>query len=66
MRAMFDDEEWATLEQHLAPRARSSATRRRARPPEGREPQVQKLLDAWGGVTLVYRKGARATRRRTA
>ena len=23
---------------------------------EGRSPNVQKLLDSWGGVTLVYRK----------
>ena len=32
---MFDDEEWATLERHLAHAPRSSATRRRARRPRG-------------------------------
>ncbi len=56
LRARFDDEEWVALQRHLdhgrqlrEEKARASA--------EGREPDVQKLLDSWGGVTLVYRKG---------
>ncbi len=55
---MFDDEEWAALER--APRARPRAPRREgagARP-RGASRDVQQLLDAWGGVTLVYRKSA--------
>ena len=56
IRAMFDDEEWEALERQLghaprAPRGEARAPRR-----EGREPDVQPLLDRWGGVTLVYRK----------
>jgi len=55
VRSLFDDEEWETLEQHLAHgRALREEKTRAVR--EGREPQVQKLLDSWGGVTLVYRK----------
>jgi NADPH-dependent glutamate synthase beta subunit-like oxidoreductase/NAD(P)H-flavin reductase len=56
LRARFDDEEWEALERHLAHgrQLRDEKTRAKA---EGRAPQVQKLLDAWGGVTLVYRKG---------
>ncbi len=56
IRRLFDDEEWATLERHLAHARALRAEKRRALV-EGREPQVQKLLDSWGGVTLVYRKG---------
>ncbi|HEY8041821.1 MAG TPA: FAD-dependent oxidoreductase [Polyangiaceae bacterium] len=55
VRKMFDDEEWATLEQHLL-HGRALREERQRAAAEGREPQVQKLLDAWGGVTLVYRK----------
>ncbi len=55
VRALFDDEEWETLEEHLAHgRALREEKLRAAR--EGREPKVQGLLDSWGGVTLVYRK----------
>jgi NADPH-dependent glutamate synthase beta subunit-like oxidoreductase/NAD(P)H-flavin reductase len=56
LRARFDDEEWEALQRHLthARQLRDEKTRAQA---EGRAPQVQKLLDAWGGVTLVYRKG---------
>ncbi|HEY4013689.1 MAG TPA: FAD-dependent oxidoreductase [Polyangiaceae bacterium] len=56
VRAMFDDEEWETLERHLA-HARALRDEKKRAAAEGREPRVQKLLDAWGGVTLVYRKG---------
>jgi NADPH-dependent glutamate synthase beta subunit-like oxidoreductase/NAD(P)H-flavin reductase len=55
VRALFDDEEWETLEQHLA-HARALRTEKQKAVVDGREPQVQKLLDSWGGVTLVYRK----------
>ncbi|HEY3822648.1 MAG TPA: FAD-dependent oxidoreductase [Polyangiaceae bacterium] len=56
VRRMFDDEEWGTLERHLA-HARELRHEKAQAASEGREPQVQRLLDAWGGVTLVYRKG---------
>ncbi|MCL2450664.1 MAG: FAD-dependent oxidoreductase, partial [Polyangiaceae bacterium] len=56
LRRRFDDEEWKTLERHLA-HARELRAEKRAADAEGREPRVQSLLDAWGGVTLVYRKG---------
>jgi NADPH-dependent glutamate synthase beta subunit-like oxidoreductase len=55
VRAMFDDEEWETLEQHLA-HGRALRDEKRAAAAEGRDPNVQRLLDSWGGVTLVYRK----------
>jgi NADPH-dependent glutamate synthase beta subunit-like oxidoreductase/NAD(P)H-flavin reductase len=56
LRQRFDDEEWSELERHLA-RARALRAERQQAEAEGREPNVQKLLDSWGGVTLVYRKG---------
>jgi NAD(P)H-flavin reductase len=56
VRAMFDDEEYAMLGQHLA-HARALRDEKARAEAAGREPQVQKLLDSWGGVTLVYRKG---------
>ncbi len=56
VRKLFDDEEWATLERHLA-HGRALREEKAKAAAEGREPDVQKLLDAWGGVTLVYRKG---------
>jgi NADPH-dependent glutamate synthase beta subunit-like oxidoreductase/NAD(P)H-flavin reductase len=56
VRARFDEEELEALERHLAHGRQLRDEKRRAAA-EGREPQVQHLLDAWGGVTLVYRKG---------
>jgi NADPH-dependent glutamate synthase beta subunit-like oxidoreductase/NAD(P)H-flavin reductase len=56
LRPRFDDEEWAELGVHLE-RARALRAEKVLAAAEGREPNVQKLLDAWGGVTLVYRKG---------
>jgi len=53
--ALFDDEEWETLQRHLA-HARELAEEKANAKREGREANVQKLLDSWGGVTLVYRK----------
>ena len=58
VRKLFDDEEWVVLERHLG-HARQLRDEKRAAEKEGREPNVQKLLDGWGGVTLVYRKGLR-------
>jgi len=56
VRKLFDDEEWETLQRHLE-HARALRDEKQRAEAEGREPRVQKLLDAWGGVTLVYRKG---------
>jgi NADPH-dependent glutamate synthase beta subunit-like oxidoreductase/NAD(P)H-flavin reductase len=55
LRRLFDDEEWETLQQHLA-HARQLRDEKARAAAEKREPQAQKLLDSWGGVTLVYRK----------
>jgi NADPH-dependent glutamate synthase beta subunit-like oxidoreductase/NAD(P)H-flavin reductase len=55
LRRRFDDEEWETLEQHLA-HARALREEKTRAATEGREPNVQRLLAAWGGVTLAYRK----------
>jgi NADPH-dependent glutamate synthase beta subunit-like oxidoreductase/NAD(P)H-flavin reductase len=51
----FDDEEWATLQEHLA-HGRALREERARAALEGRQPNVQRLLADWGGVTLVYRK----------
>ena len=56
LRKPFDDEEWEALERHLG-QARELREEKRRAVQEGREPNVQRLLDQWGGVTLVYRKG---------
>jgi NADPH-dependent glutamate synthase beta subunit-like oxidoreductase/NAD(P)H-flavin reductase len=56
LRKRFDDEEWGELDRHLT-RARALRAEKALAAAEGREPNVQKLLDSWGGVTLVYRKG---------
>ncbi len=56
LRQRFDDSEWKTLQRHLSHGRELREEKRRA-VAEKREPQVQQLLEAWGGVTLVYRKG---------
>jgi len=56
VRKLFDDEEWETLCAHMAHAAELDAEYGAANR-EGRMPRVQQLLDKWGGVTLVYRKG---------
>jgi NADPH-dependent glutamate synthase beta subunit-like oxidoreductase/NAD(P)H-flavin reductase len=56
LRRQFDEEEWETLEGHLG-HARELRAEKKCAEAEGREPQVQALLESWGGVTLVYRKG---------
>ena len=56
LRQRFDDSEWKTLQRHLSHGRELREEKVRAAA-EKREPQVQRLLEAWGGVTLVYRKG---------
>jgi NADPH-dependent glutamate synthase beta subunit-like oxidoreductase/NAD(P)H-flavin reductase len=56
LRQRFDDGEWKTLGRHLA-HARALRDEKARAATENREPHVQELLEAWGGVTLVYRKG---------
>ena len=55
LRGLFDEEEWAEMQEHLA-HGLALRQEREAAKTEGRVPNVQRLLDAWGGVTLVYRK----------
>jgi NADPH-dependent glutamate synthase beta subunit-like oxidoreductase/NAD(P)H-flavin reductase len=55
VRAMFDAEEWALLEEHLGHATALAAEKAEAQA-EDRVPRVQELLDSWGGVSLVYRK----------
>jgi NADPH-dependent glutamate synthase beta subunit-like oxidoreductase/NAD(P)H-flavin reductase len=52
---MFDDEELKQMQEHVE-HGRQLRAEKEAAKREGREPNVQKLLDDWGGVTLVYRK----------
>ncbi len=52
---IFDEEERREALVHLE-HGRALREEREAAKREGREPNVQKLLDSWGGVTLVYRK----------
>ncbi len=52
---IFDDEEMRQAQEHLA-HGRELRAEKEAAKREGRVPNVQKLLDKWGGVTLVYRK----------
>ncbi len=55
LRAMFDEEEWGVLQEHLR-HAKAIADERALAAKEGRPARIQRLLDAWGGVSLVYRK----------
>lgn len=55
VRARFDDEEREVLEEQLA-HARALRDERDAAAREGREPDFHPLLDAWGGVRVVYRR----------
>jgi NADPH-dependent glutamate synthase beta subunit-like oxidoreductase/NAD(P)H-flavin reductase len=55
VRAGFDAEELAELDRQLAHGRELREERTRA-VAEKREARVQALVDAWGGVTLVYRK----------
>jgi len=55
MRRLFDDEEWGFIEEQRAHAAAIREERALAKK-EGRAATFQKLLDKWGGVSLVYRK----------
>jgi NADPH-dependent glutamate synthase beta subunit-like oxidoreductase/NAD(P)H-flavin reductase len=55
VRAMFDAEEWTTLDEHLG-HARELEREKTQAKAEGRPPRVQDLLSKWGGVSLVYRR----------
>jgi NADPH-dependent glutamate synthase beta subunit-like oxidoreductase/NAD(P)H-flavin reductase len=55
VRAMFDAEEWALLQEQLG-HAKAIADERALAAKEGRPARVSQLLDSWGGVSLVYRK----------
>jgi NADPH-dependent glutamate synthase beta subunit-like oxidoreductase/NAD(P)H-flavin reductase len=55
VRALFDDEEWETLTRQLS-HAREVEEEKARAAREGGEAKLGKLLDSWGGVTLVYRK----------
>lgn len=53
--AMFDEEEREILAEQLG-HAEAVRAERETAAREGRAPRFQHLLDAWGGVWLVYRK----------
>ncbi len=53
--ALFDEEEQEFIAEQRAHAALIREERESARK-EGRSPNFQRLLDAWGGVSLVYRK----------
>ncbi|MHC8442005.1 MAG: FAD-dependent oxidoreductase [Candidatus Eutrophobiaceae bacterium] len=56
LRHMYDDEEWATLNEFLE-HGRAVRAERTAAKSAGRPPDFGPLMDKWGGVTLFYRKG---------
>jgi NADPH-dependent glutamate synthase beta subunit-like oxidoreductase/NAD(P)H-flavin reductase len=58
LRAVFDDEELEVLDEHLE-HARQLAQEKKRAVEAGDIPRVHELLQKWGGVTLVYRKGLR-------
>ncbi|MBK9263436.1 MAG: FAD-dependent oxidoreductase [Polyangiaceae bacterium] len=53
--AMFDEEEREFITEQRAHAAEVREERERAKR-EGRAPNLQKLIDAWGGVSIAYRK----------
>lgn len=55
VRARFDAEELAILDESLA-HGRALREERRRAEREGREPRFSELLDEWGGVRIVYRR----------
>jgi NAD(P)H-flavin reductase/NADPH-dependent glutamate synthase beta subunit-like oxidoreductase len=58
VRARYDQEEIGILDEFLAHGKAIAAERARAAS-EGEAPNFQPLVEAWGGVTLFYRKGMR-------
>ncbi len=55
VRARFDAEELGILDETVA-HGRALRAEREAAAREGREPRFTELLDAWGGVRIVYRR----------
>ena len=55
LRAAFDVEERGILDEQLA-HGRAVKAEREAAAREGREPRFSQLLEAWGGVAILYRK----------
>jgi NADPH-dependent glutamate synthase beta subunit-like oxidoreductase/NAD(P)H-flavin reductase len=56
VRAEYDKEELIILDEFLAHGREIQAERQRSKN-AGEKPDFQPLIDAWGGVTLFYRKG---------
>jgi len=56
VRSRYDQEETLILDEFLAHGKAIHAERQRAEA-EGEQPDFQPLVEAWGGVTLFYRKG---------
>jgi len=55
-RENFDDEETEILDEFLE-HGREIRNERQRAVTKGEEPDFQRLIDSWGGVTLYYRKG---------
>ncbi len=55
VRERMDEEEWAKLQRWLK-HGRAIRTERSAAATAGRVPDFNRLIRAWGGVTIVYRK----------
>ncbi|MBX3272538.1 MAG: FAD-dependent oxidoreductase [Sandaracinaceae bacterium] len=55
VRTRFDEEELGVLDEQLA-HGEAIAVERAAAAREGRVPELRSLLDAWGGVRVVYRR----------
>jgi NADPH-dependent glutamate synthase beta subunit-like oxidoreductase/NAD(P)H-flavin reductase len=55
IRARMDDEEWQILERWLS-HGRAIRAERSAAATAGRPPDFNRLVRAWGGVTIAYRK----------
>jgi NADPH-dependent glutamate synthase beta subunit-like oxidoreductase/NAD(P)H-flavin reductase len=55
VRKLFNDEEWALLEMHVA-HAKAIEEERQKAAREDRPPKLQPLLTEWGGVSICYRK----------
>ncbi len=55
VRARFDEEELGILDEQLG-HAEALAAERAEATREGRPPDLRSLLDAWGGVRIVYRR----------
>jgi NADPH-dependent glutamate synthase beta subunit-like oxidoreductase/NAD(P)H-flavin reductase len=56
VRGRYDQEEITILDEFLA-HGKAIVDERKRAEAEGEQPDFQPLIDAWGGVTLFYRKG---------